>query len=112
MTVRRLVFGMGYRYKLHDTRLPGKPDLVFWGRRKVIFVNGCFWHGHESCRYSGIPKTRVEFWQKKIERNRTRDKESIALLEEDGWKVLTVWQCELKDVEVLTGRLYEFIQHA
>jgi len=111
MAVRRLVFGMGYRYRLHDKRLPGKPDLVFSGRRKIVFVNGCFWHGHESCRYGRLPKTRVGFWRDKIERNRARDREEIASLEASGWNVLTVWQCELKNIEMLAHRLYEFIEH-
>lgn len=110
LAVRRLVFGMGYRYRLHDKRLPGKPDLVFSGRRKVIFVNGCFWHGHDGCRYAKLPKSRVDFWQAKIERNRDRDLKNIASLEADGWKVLTVWQCELKNIDLLTSRLYEFFE--
>ncbi|HUX29906.1 MAG TPA: very short patch repair endonuclease [Thiobacillus sp.] len=111
MAVRRLVFGMDYRYRLHDKRLPGRPDLVFSGRRKIIFVNGCFWHGHESCRYAALPKTRVDFWRAKVEKNQARDRENIALLEANGWKVLTVWQCELKNTERLANRLYDFIEH-
>jgi DNA mismatch endonuclease (patch repair protein) len=111
MAVRRLVFGMGYRYRLHDKRLPGRPDLVFSGRRKIIFVNGCFWHGHESCRYAALPKTRVDFWRAKVEKNQARDRENIALLEANGWKVLTVWQCELKNTERLANKLYDFIEH-
>lgn len=111
MTVRRLVFGMGYRYRLHDKRLPGRPDLVFSGRRKIIFVNGCFWHGHENCRYAALPKTRVDFWRAKVEKNQARDRENIALLEANGWKVLTVWQCELKNTERLANKLYDFIEH-
>ncbi|MNZ90184.1 Very short patch repair protein [compost metagenome] len=110
LVVRRLVFAMGYRYRLHSKHLPGSPDLVFPGRKKVIFVNGCFWHGHLGCRYGRLPKSRVEFWQAKIDRNRERDRENIASLEADGWRVLTVWQCELKDIETLANRLNEFIQ--
>ena len=110
MTVRRLVFGMGYRYRLHDKRLPGKPDLVFRGRRKVVFVNGCFWHGHVDCRYARLPRSRVDFWQSKIERNRSRDEENVASLEADDWKVLIVWQCELKNIEILGKRLHDFIE--
>lgn len=111
MAVRHLVFGMGYRYRLHDKRLPGRPDLVFPGRRKVIFVNGCFWHGHEGCRYARLPKTRVDFWRSKIEKNRARDRANLVLLVDSGWKVLTVWQCELKTIEALTNKLYDFIEH-
>ena len=111
LVVRRLIFGMGYRYRLHDKRLAGHPDLVFPGRKKAIFVNGCFWHGHVGCRYGRLPKTRVEFWLAKIERNQARDKENIASLEANGWRVLTVWQCELKVIDLLAARLNEFIEH-
>lgn len=110
LAVRRLVFGMGYRYRLYDKRLPGRPDLVFAGRRKVVFVNGCFWHGHRGCRYARLPRTNTDFWRKKIRKNRARDRRNAALLEASGWKVLTVWQCELKDVETLADSLYEFLE--
>lgn len=110
LAVRRMVFGMGYRYRLHDKRLPGQPDLVFASRRKIVFVNGCFWHGHKGCRYAHLPKTRVDFWRTKIENNRARDRRNIALLEKSGWAVLTVWQCELKTNEVLEGKLYDFLE--
>jgi DNA mismatch endonuclease (patch repair protein) len=111
LAVRRLVFGMGYRYRLHDKRLPGRPDLVFPGRHKIVFVNGCFWHGHKGCRYARLPKTRVDFWREKIGKNRARDRANIALLERDGWMVLTVWQCELKTIDALATELYEFLEH-
>lgn len=110
LVVRRLVFGMGYRYRLHAKNLPGRPDLIFPGRKKAIFVNGCFWHGHADCRYGRLPKSRVEYWQAKIEQNQTRDLKNTALLEADGWQVLTVWQCELKNIEILANRLNEFIK--
>ncbi|WP_223510992.1 very short patch repair endonuclease [Pseudomonas sp. BF-R-05] len=110
LVVRRLVFGMDYRYRLHAKNLPGQPDLVFPGRKKVIFVNGCFWHGHTGCRYGRLPKSRVEYWQAKIEQNQARDRENTTLLEADGWQVLTVWQCELKNIETLANRLNEFIE--
>lgn len=110
LAVRRLVFGMGYRYRLYDKRLPGRPDLVFAGRRKVVFVNGCFWHGHRGCRYARLPRTNTDFWREKIRKNRARDRRNAALLEASGWKVLTVWQCELKDVETLADSLYEFLE--
>lgn len=111
MVVRHTIFRMGYRYRLHDKRLPGRPDLVFAGRRKVIFVNGCFWHGHEGCRYAHLPKTHVRFWRAKIEKNRARDQANIALLKTDGWKVFTVWQCELKNIEILAKKLHDFIEY-
>jgi len=110
LAVRRLVFGMGYRYRLYDNRLPGRPDLVFAGRRKVVFVNGCFWHGHRGCRYARLPRTNTDFWREKIRKNRARDRRNAALLEASGWKVLTVWQCELKDIETLADSLHEFLE--
>lgn len=109
IAVRRLVFAMGYRYRLHSKHLPGCPDLVFPGRKKVIFVNGCFWHGHPGCRYGRLPKSRVEFWQAKIDRNRERDRENIASLEAEGWRALTVWQCELRELERLCEKLRVFL---
>ncbi len=112
MAVRRLIFGMGYRYRLHDKRLPGRPDLVFVGRRKAIFVNGCFWHGHEGCRYARLPKTHLEVWRTKLERNRARDRANIASLAANGWKTLTVWECELKKSDFLATRLRDFIENA
>jgi DNA mismatch endonuclease (patch repair protein) len=110
LAVRRLVFGMGYRYRLHDKRLPGKPDLVFAGRRKAIFVHGCFWHGHVACRYGKLPKSRIEFWSAKIARNKERDLNNEQRLIDAGWRVLIVWQCELKDLERLKQTLYEFLE--
>lgn len=111
LAVRRLVFGMGYRYRLHCEDLPGKPDLVFVSRGKAIFVNGCFWHGHRHCRYAKLPKTRMEFWQAKIETNKKRDRCCIAALAAAGWKVLTIWQCETKHPELLAKILYDFIEN-
>jgi DNA mismatch endonuclease (patch repair protein) len=110
LIVRRLIFGMGYRYRLHVTNLPGKPDIVMIGRRKIIDVRGCFWHGHENCRYGKLPKSHQEFWTQKITRNCERDKINQCALESNGWKVLIVWQCELHNVELLKNRLYEFIE--
>ncbi|EMR0690539.1 TPA: DNA mismatch endonuclease Vsr [Pseudomonas aeruginosa] len=109
LVVRRLVFGMGYRYRLHLKNLPGRPDLAFLGRKKVIFVNGCFWHGHTGCRYGQLPKTRLEYWQDKIERNKKRDEENIYSLETSGWQVLTIWQCELRNIEHLREKLSNFM---
>lgn len=108
--IRKLVFGMGYRYRLHVKELPGRPDIVMPGKRKVIDVRGCFWHGHVGCRYGRLPKSRLQFWTAKIERNRARDAENLVLLEEKGWKVLVVWQCELKNLDTLKTKLYEFIE--
>ena len=111
LAVRRLVFAMGYRYRLHDKHLPGKPDLVFSRRRKLVFVNGCFWHGHKGCKYARLPKTKVDFWSEKIKNNRARDRTNIVLLQRNGWKVLTVWQCDLRTIDVLANKLYEFLEN-
>ncbi len=95
MILRRGLHARGFRYRLHDKRLPGAPDLVFPARNAVIFVNGCFWHGHE-CHLFRLPSTRQEFWREKIERNRARDAAAEAALLADGWRVLTIWECALK----------------
>lgn len=109
MKVRKAVFALGYRYRLHRTDLPGKPDLVFPSRRKVIFVHGCFWHRHARCKYATIPKTRTQFWQDKFAANTKRDRRVRRDLKKLGWEVLTVWQCELKRPEKLTERLNDFL---
>lgn len=94
MMVRRAFWEAGLGYRLHDKRLPGSPDLVFPGRRTVVFVHGCFWHCHEGCRNFRIPKTRMEWWDAKLSRNKARDAEARAKLEADGWRVIVVWECE------------------
>lgn len=110
MIVRRLLHGQGYRYRLHRKDLPGKPDLVFGPRKKVVFVHGCYWHGH-GCKIGGLPKSNVEFWEEKIRRNQERDEFARLALEKDGWSVLTIWQCETKDSEGLEDRLFEFLEN-
>lgn len=97
MTVRRYLHSHGFRYGLHNRKLPGSPDLVFRQFKTVLFIHGCFWHGHEGCRYYRLPQTNVEFWEGKIKRNRERDEASRAALEKKGWNVLTIWECDLKD---------------
>lgn len=109
MTVRRLVFSLGYRYRLHDRRLPGTPDLVFAGRKKIIFVHGCFWHRHDECALARIPKSNTGFWAQKLEANRERDARNLAALRELGWRVLVVWECELGERRALTSRLKAFL---
>jgi DNA mismatch endonuclease (patch repair protein) len=96
MVVRRFLFANGFRYRLHDKRLPGKPDIVLPKYKTVIFINGCFWHGHEGCRYFVIPKTRTEFWLNKINTTRAGSLQNFATLESLGWKVIEIWECELK----------------
>ena len=110
MIVRRMVHGMGYRYRLHRKDLPGKPDLVFSSRKKVIFVNGCFWHGHDCARGARTPKSNRDYWIRKINRNRQRDTQSRMALVNNGWRVLTVWECELKDRETLRSSLPKFLE--
>lgn len=102
MIVRRMLHKAGYRYRLHAAGLPGKPDLVFVGRKKVIFIHGCFWHMHESCAMARIPKSRVEFWTAKLLANRNRDTRNVAELRQAGWEVLTIWECELGRSDLLT----------
>lgn len=102
--VRRLLHAMGYRFRLHRKELPGTPDIVLPARRTAIFVHGCFWHAH-GCKIGRPPKTRLEFWGPKLERNRQRDRESEAALRAAGWRVETVWQCETRDAQTLTERL-------
>lgn len=96
LMVRQYLHAHGFRYRLHHDRLPGHPDLVLRKYRTCIFVNGCFWHGHEGCRYHTIPKTNNDFWVAKIERNRERDREDILKLKEMGWHTVIVWECQLK----------------
>ncbi|WP_300599981.1 very short patch repair endonuclease [Niabella sp.] len=94
--VRKFLFSKGLRYKLHDKQLPGKPDLVFPKYKTVLFIHGCFWHGHEGCRYYVIPKTRTDWWLAKINGNKKKDAESVTRLVQLGWKINEVWGCELK----------------
>ncbi len=96
LLVRKFLFSRGFRYRLNDPRLPGHPDLVLRKYRTVIFVNGCFWHGHQGCKYFVLPKTNTEFWYNKIERNRNRDIEEQRKLATMGWHCITVWECQLR----------------
>ncbi|MGD0134104.1 MAG: very short patch repair endonuclease [Bryobacteraceae bacterium] len=111
VAVRRIVYRLGYRYRLHVRSLPGHPDLVLPPLRKVIFVHGCFWHRHPRCRYATSPKTRRGFWQAKFACNVVRDRIVRRQLRRMDWKVLTVWQCELKKPDRLTIRLNEFLSN-
>ena len=110
LRVRRLLFSMGYRYRLHDRRLPGNPDIVFPGRRKIVFVHGCFWHRHANCPLARLPKSRKVFWRGKLEANRVRDGRVKSALRRAGWSVATVWECELANMERLAGRLRRFME--
>lgn len=99
MLVRRFLHAKGFRYGLHNKKLPGCPDIVLRRFKTVIFVHGCFWHGHENCKYYRLPKSNVEFWQTKIDRNRTRDRREIQGLHKLGWRVIVIWECQLKTKE-------------
>ncbi|WP_332862358.1 DNA mismatch endonuclease Vsr [Janthinobacterium svalbardensis] len=110
MAVRKLIYAMGFRYRIHGTKLPGSPDLVFRSRRKVIFVHGCFWHGHDCKRGSRIPRTNTEYWLKKIKRNCARDIESVNSLISDNWKCLVVWECEIKNEAHLREKISLFLE--
>jgi len=109
LVVRRLLHSRGYRYRLHDKKLPGSPDLVFPRKRKVIFVHGCFWHRHEGCQLARMPKSRIDFWSTKLNGNRARDQRKLAALAQLGWSAMTVWECELRDLEALASRLEGFL---
>jgi DNA mismatch endonuclease, patch repair protein len=109
MLVRHLVYAQGYRYRLHARDLPGCPDLVFRGRGKVIFVHGCFWHRHEGCALARMPKSRLDFWEPKLEANKKRDTRNKRQLVQGGWKVLTIWECQLKNTERLRKTIERFL---
>lgn len=96
LIVRRFLFSNKLRYRLYDKKLQGKPDIVLRKYKTIIFIHGCFWHGHENCKYSALPKTRAEFWSDKIESNKKRDKKNIDQLKSDDWNVLIVYECELR----------------
>jgi DNA mismatch endonuclease (patch repair protein) len=109
MIVRRLVHSLGYRYRLHQKYLAGRPDLVFPGRRKVIFVHGCFWHQHLGCREGRLPKTNPGYWAPKLERNQRRDLSNLEQLTSGGWTALVIWECETKDVVTLAIKVTAFL---
>ena len=109
MLVRSLLHKMGYRFRLYVKKLPGNPDIVLPRHKAVIFVHGCFWHGHEDCKRATIPATRAEFWFAKIKGNKERDKRNIVALENLGYRCVTIWQCEMKGIEALKQRLNGFL---
>lgn len=109
LMVRRVLSQHGFRYRLHRAELPGKPDIVFVSWRKVIFVHGCFWHAH-SCRVAHKPRTNEGYWSPKLQRNQERDARHLLALKAAGWEVLTIWECELRDVAVVKRRLLQFLK--
>lgn len=107
--VRRLAHALGYRFRLHRRDLPGKPDLSFISLRKVVLVNGCFWHAHRGCSGYRLPKTNRDFWKEKLARNRARDRRTLSALRRACWDTLVVWECETRDMEALSRKLSEFL---
>lgn len=103
MLVRRFLHAQGFRYKLHDKTLPGKPDLVLPKYKTVIFIHGCFWHGHEGCKYYVVPKTRTDWWLNKINGNVANDVKATEALKKEGWKIITIWECNLKPLSIETA---------
>jgi DNA mismatch endonuclease (patch repair protein) len=111
LAVRSLAHKLGYRFRLHRKDLPGKPDLVFASRRKVIFVHGCFWHSH-GCKLTHVPKSNLSYWAPKLERNRIRDKKVLEGITAMGWDALVAWECETTDEASLTDRIHAFLQRS
>jgi DNA mismatch endonuclease (patch repair protein) len=105
--VRRLLFALGYRYRLRSSALPGKPDIIFPRRKTAIFVHGCFWHQHPGCKISHLPKSRSDYWKSKLDRNVERDTENTEALKVMGWKVIVIWECETRNLELLASTLQE-----
>jgi DNA mismatch endonuclease (patch repair protein) len=110
MVVRRLVYGMGFRYRLHVAKLPGKPDLVFTKLHRIIEVRGCFWHQHRGCIDSHIPKSRTDYWRPKLKGNQQRDRANQKALQAAGWSVFTIWECETTKPDILAERIEAFLR--
>lgn len=108
LAVRRILYSLGYRYRLHVKSLPGTPDIVFSSRKKIILVHGCYWHGHQ-CNKGRLPKSRRDYWEPKIAANRERDARTESALVDAGWSVLTIWQCEIRDHVTLAAKLRRFL---
>jgi DNA mismatch endonuclease (patch repair protein) len=108
--VRKLIFSKGLRYRKNDKSLPGTPDIVLPKYRTVVFIHGCFWHGHKGCRKSELPDTRRDFWERKISENMTRDQRNIDELEKSQWRVIVVWQCEINNIKRREKRIESLIQ--
>jgi DNA mismatch endonuclease (patch repair protein) len=108
LLLRKSLHRLGYRYRTHYRKLPGKPDIAFPRLKKAIFVHGCFWHGHR-CRWGRLPKSRLEYWKPKIAVNKARDRRAIRAIRRTGWDILVVWQCELRDLERILPRVLTFL---
>jgi DNA mismatch endonuclease (patch repair protein) len=110
MKVRKLVHSLGLRYRLHEAGLPGRPDLVFKTHRKIIFINGCFWHRHDCKNGKSMPTSNVEYWKYKFESTIKRDSNNISQLDRQGWRILTIWECEISDTTTLASRVETFLK--
>lgn len=109
IAVRKRIFAMGYRYRIHGKKLPGKPDLVFAGRKKIIFIHGCFWHQHKDCAMGLPPASNLDYWKPKLTRTVERDAQHIDALQQRGWSVLVIWECEMKSPIVLEEKIRSFL---
>jgi DNA mismatch endonuclease (patch repair protein) len=111
ITIRKILYAKGYRYKLHDKNLPGKPDLVFVKDKKVIFINGCFWHQHQAieCKVRNVPKSNTSYWGPKLARNVARDEKNNSAIKELGWKAITLWECEIRDKQRAYRKMFAFL---
>lgn len=109
LKVRQIVHGMSYRYRLHSKKLPGRPDMVFGKKKRVIFIHGCFWHQHD-CNHYRMPKSRQDFWRPKLSRNVERDKDTYQSLLHEGWGVLIIWECQLRDLDSVRRRIQKFLE--
>ncbi|MEW5784129.1 MAG: very short patch repair endonuclease [Bacillota bacterium] len=110
IAVCSMVHRLGYRFRKNSSKLPGKPDIVLKRHKKIIFVHGCFWHGHENCKRSSRPTTNTEFWNKKLDTNIVRDRNNLQILQSHGWRVLTVWQCELRNPDSFLDKIKDFLE--
>ena len=108
--VRKALFALGYRFRVHAKLLPGRPDIVFPSRRKVVLIHGCFWHLHQPCDHYRFPRSRVKFWSEKLLKNRSRDLNVVKELKKAGWKSFVVWECELKNFDALIKRIKRFLE--
>lgn len=110
ITIRKSLFAKGFRYRKNDKRYPGKPDIVLPKFKTVILINGCFWHGHKDCKHSTLPSSNISYWHDKITKNITRDEENIRKLQDQGWKVIVVWECEIKTIGKREERIQQLIE--
>lgn len=110
LAIRELVFSMGYRYRIHFAALPGRPDMAFLGKRKAIFVHGCFWHRHTSCKFARMPKTNSVFWADKLRKNAVRDALRLSQLRKLGWKTMVIWECEVRFIGRCKKRIQKFLE--